>query len=121
LEHSHTTRTTRVRQVPEGSGWYHGLVSAETMIEYAARLLRFADELEEGADVDSRVSLLRHGVEAVLTLAGAIDRDSSTAGHEGPSSADADELRHQGDKVIQFACALGFDAVDEDSDNEEQT
>lgn len=35
------------------------------------------------------------------------------AGHEGPSSADADELQLQGDKVIQFACSLGFDEVDE--------
>ena len=83
------------------------------MIEYAARLLRLADELEEGSDVDSRASLLRYGVEAVLTLAGAMDRESSMAGHEGPSSAEADELRHEGDKVIRFACALGFDAVDE--------
>jgi len=98
-------------QVAEGSGRYHGLVSPETMIEYAARLLRFADELEEGGH--PRASLLRHGVEAVLTLVGSIDRDASMAGHEGPSSTDADELRHQGDKVIQFACALGFDAVDE--------
>ncbi|CAN0322620.1 unnamed protein product, partial [Ectocarpus fasciculatus] len=49
-----------------------------------------------------------------------MDRDASMAGHEGPSSAEADELRHQGDKVIQFACALGFDAVDEACDSEEE-
>eukprot|EP00903_Cladosiphon_okamuranus_P005758 g5710.t1 len=90
------------------------------MIEYAARLLWFADELEAGDHVDSRVSLLRHGVEAVLTLAGSIERDASMAGHEGPSSADADELRHEGEKVMQFAYALGFDAVDEAPDSEEQ-
>ena len=83
------------------------------MLECVARLLPFADELEEGAHVDPRVSLLRHAAEAVLTLASCIDRDASTAGHEGPSSADAEELHRQGDKVIQFACALGFDAVDE--------
>ena len=81
------------------------------MIEYAARLLRFADKLEVGGH--PRASLVRYGVEAVQTLADSIDRDASMAGHEGPSSADADELRHQEDKVIQFACALGFDAVDE--------
>lgn len=95
----------------KGSGRYHGLVSPETMIECVARLLRFADELEEGED--PRASLVRYGVEAVLALHGSIDRDASMAGHEGPSSADADELRHQGEKVIQFACALGFDPVEE--------
>ncbi|CAM9594863.1 unnamed protein product, partial [Ectocarpus sp. 8 AP-2014] len=79
-----------------------------------------ADELEEGEDVDSRVPLLRHAVETVLTLAGSIDRDANMAGHEGPSSADADDLRHQGEKVIQFACALGFDAIDEAFDSEEE-
>eukprot|EP00903_Cladosiphon_okamuranus_P017889 g16462.t1 len=89
------------------------------MIECVARLLRFADELEEGED--PRASLVRYGVEAVLTLAGSIDRDASMAGHEGPSSADADELRHQGEKVIQFACALGFDPVEEPCDSEEIT
>ncbi|CAN0439265.1 unnamed protein product, partial [Ectocarpus sp. 12 AP-2014] len=109
-----------IPKVAEGSGRYHGLVSPETMIECAARLLRFADALEEGAHVDPRVSLLRYGVEAVVMLAGAMDRDASMAGHEGPSSADADELRHQGDKVIKFACALGFDAVDEACDSEEE-
>ncbi|CAN0388528.1 unnamed protein product [Pylaiella littoralis] len=88
------------------------------MIECVARLLRFADELEEGED--PRASLVRYGVEAVLTLAGSIDRDASTAGHEGPSSADADELRHQGEKLIQFSCALGFDPVEEAPDSEEQ-
>lgn len=49
-------------QVAEGSGRYHGLVSAETMLECVARSLLFADELEEGAHVDPRVSLLCHAV-----------------------------------------------------------
>ncbi|CAN0397898.1 unnamed protein product, partial [Ectocarpus sp. 12 AP-2014] len=100
------------------SGRYHGLVSPETMIECVARLLRFADELEEGED--PRASLVGYGVEAVLALDGSIDRDASMAGHEGPSSADIDELRHQGEKVIQFACALGFDPVEEPCDSEEE-
>ena len=81
------------------------------MIECLARLLRFADELEVGGH--PRASLVRYGVEAVQKLADSIDRDASMAGHEGPSSADADELRHQGEKVIQFACAFGFDPVEE--------
>ena len=81
------------------------------MIEYSARLLRFADELEEGAHPSA--ALLRYVAETFLTLAGSMDRDTGKAGHEGPSRAEADELRRNRDKMIQFACTLGFDTFGE--------
>ena len=85
----------------------------ETMLGPVAHLLRFAEDIEEGAHVDPGVSLLRHGVEAVLTLAASMERDACMAGHEGPSSAETDELQYHIDKVTRFACAFGYDAVDE--------